>query len=158
MIIIGSPDYLARQGRPAKPDDLKDHACLRWRRSNGVIAPWSLNEPTGRGAPQADKERRLEIAVSGPFIAHDFPTLIGAAIEGVGLAQVPAPVAAAALRAGQLEEVLQPWAPLTPGVFLYYPSRHQMLPKLRAFIDHVKRHPPRAAATPQPKSRKKPGK
>jgi DNA-binding transcriptional LysR family regulator len=28
---------------------------------------------------------------------------------------------------------------MTPGVFLYYPSRRQMMPKLRAFIDHVKR-------------------
>ena len=27
---------------------------------------------------------------------------------------------------------------MAPGVFLYYPSRHQMTPKLRAFIDHVK--------------------
>jgi hypothetical protein len=34
--------------------------------------------------------------------------------------------------------VLAPFAPLTPGVFLYYPDRRQMLPKLRAFIDHVK--------------------
>jgi DNA-binding transcriptional LysR family regulator len=34
--------------------------------------------------------------------------------------------------------VLEPFAPMAPGVFLYYPSRHQMMPKLRAFIDHVK--------------------
>jgi hypothetical protein len=27
---------------------------------------------------------------------------------------------------------------MAPGVFLYYPSRHQVMPKLRAFIDHVK--------------------
>jgi hypothetical protein len=27
---------------------------------------------------------------------------------------------------------------MAPGVFLYYPSRHQMMPKLRAFSDHVK--------------------
>jgi hypothetical protein len=27
---------------------------------------------------------------------------------------------------------------MTPGVFLYYPGRHQVMPKLRAFIDHVK--------------------
>jgi hypothetical protein len=25
-----------------------------------------------------------------------------------------------------------------PGVFLYYPRHHQLMPKLRAFIDHVK--------------------
>jgi hypothetical protein len=34
--------------------------------------------------------------------------------------------------------VLEAYAPTMPGVFLYYPSRRQILPKLRAFIDHVK--------------------
>jgi DNA-binding transcriptional LysR family regulator len=37
--------------------------------------------------------------------------------------------------------VLEPFAPMIPGVFLYYPSRRQIMPKLRAFIDHVKSHP-----------------
>jgi hypothetical protein len=30
------------------------------------------------------------------------------------------------------------FAVTTPGVFLYHPGRRQVLPKLRAFIDHVK--------------------
>jgi len=64
--------------------------------------------------------------------------MLGAALKGVGLAQVPGPVAAEALAAGRLVEVLKPFASMTPGVFLYYPSRRQMLPKLRAFVDHVK--------------------
>jgi hypothetical protein len=34
--------------------------------------------------------------------------------------------------------VLEPFAPVAPGVFLYYPGYRQMMPKLRAFIDHVK--------------------
>jgi DNA-binding transcriptional LysR family regulator len=34
--------------------------------------------------------------------------------------------------------VLEPFAPTAPGVFLYYPGHRQMVPKLRAFIDHVK--------------------
>jgi DNA-binding transcriptional LysR family regulator len=33
---------------------------------------------------------------------------------------------------------LEQFAPTTPGMFLYYPGRRQILPKLRAFIDHVK--------------------
>jgi hypothetical protein len=33
---------------------------------------------------------------------------------------------------------LTPFAVKTPGVFLYHPSRRQVLPKLRAFIEHVK--------------------
>jgi DNA-binding transcriptional LysR family regulator len=37
-------------------------------------------------------------------------------------------------------QLLKPFAPTAPGLFLYYPSRHQMMPKLRAFVDHVKKH------------------
>jgi DNA-binding transcriptional LysR family regulator len=98
------------------------------RRSNGSIAPWSF----------VVGNKTIEAIVSGPFIAHDFPSMLGAAVEGLGLAQVPEPIAAAALKAGQLVQVLQPFAPLTPGAFLYYPGHRQMMPKLRAFIDHVK--------------------
>lgn len=128
FIVVGSPAYLSRRGRPLRPDDLREHACLRLRRSGGALALWSLN----------DNGRALEIAVSGPLIANDFPTMLGAAIEGVGLAQVPEPVAASSIKAGKLVQVLSKFAPTTPGVFLYYPSQRQMLPKLRAFIDHVK--------------------
>jgi DNA-binding transcriptional LysR family regulator len=128
FVIVGSPAYLSRRGRPVRPDDLREHACLRLRRSNGALASWSLN----------DNGRALEIAVSGPLIANDFPTMLGAAIEGVGLAQVPEPITAASIKAGKLAQVLPKFAPATPGVFLYYPSQRQMLPKLRAFIDHVK--------------------
>lgn len=129
--IVGSPDYLARRGRPKRPDDLREHACLRLRRSNGGLAPWSLN----------DNGRSIELAVSGSFIGHDFPTLVGAALEGVGLAQVPAPLISAAVKDKKLVRVLDQFAPTTPGVFLYYPGHRQILPKLRAFIDHVKSRP-----------------
>src|SRR5712672_3762911 len=128
FIIVGSPAYIARRGRPECPDDLRQHACLRLRRSNGALALWSLN----------NNGRSIEIAVSGPFIANDFPAMLAAAVEGVGLAQVPAPLAAGAVTAGKLVRVLKPFAPMAPGVFLYFPGRHQMMPKLRAFIDHVK--------------------
>jgi DNA-binding transcriptional LysR family regulator len=128
FVVVGSPAYLARRGRPKRPDDLRQHACLRLRRSNGAFALWSLN----------DDGRAIDIAVSGPLIGNDFPTLLGAAIEGVGLAQVPEPIARGALTAGKLVPVLEPFAAMAPGVFLYYPGHRQIMPKLRAFIDHVK--------------------
>jgi DNA-binding transcriptional LysR family regulator len=131
FIIVGSPEYFSRRGQPARPDDLRQHACLRMRRSGGALALWSLN----------DKGRAIEIAVSGPLIANDFPTMLGAALKGVGLAQVPEPLAVGSVRAGKLVEVLQPFAPVAPGVFLYYPSRRHTMPKLRAFIDHIKSRP-----------------
>ena len=127
-IIVGSPAYLARCRRPRHPDDLRRHACLRMRRSGGALALWPLD----------DHGRAIELAVSGPLIANDYPTLLGAAIEGIGLAQLPAPVVAGAIKSGKLVQVLEPYAPVAPGVFLYYPGHRQIMPKLRAFIDHVK--------------------
>jgi DNA-binding transcriptional LysR family regulator len=98
------------------------------RRSNGSIAPWSF----------VDGNKTVEAIVSGPLIANDLPTVLGAAMEDMGLAQMPGPIAAGPVKAGKLLHVLEPFAPMAPGVFLCYPSRHQMMPKLRAFIDHAK--------------------
>ncbi|WP_109481759.1 LysR family transcriptional regulator [Paraburkholderia sp. C35] len=129
LVVVGSPAYFAGRHQPVNTDALRQHACLRWRRSDGALALWSFN---------VDGEA-IEIAVSGPLIASDFPTMLGAAIEGLGLAQLPEPLAAEGLRTGKLVHVLESYAPVIPGVFLCYPDRRQILPKLRAFIDHVKR-------------------
>jgi DNA-binding transcriptional LysR family regulator len=126
--VVGSPDYLRGRKRPERIDDLRDHACLRMRRSNGSIAPW----------PFVDGNKTVEAIVSGPLIAHDYPTLLGAAIQGLGLAHVPGPLAKAAIAEGRLQALLTPFAVTTPGVFLYHPGRRQVLPKLRAFIEHIK--------------------
>jgi DNA-binding transcriptional LysR family regulator len=127
-VVVASPDYLARHGRPERIDDLRGHACLRLRRFSGAIAPWSFL--AGNSA--------IEAALSGPLIAHDYPTLLGAAIRGVGLAQVPRPVASRAIAEGKLVSVLDDVVASTQGVFLYHLGRRQVLPKLRAFIDHVR--------------------
>jgi DNA-binding transcriptional LysR family regulator len=128
FVIVGTPAYLSRRGCPERIDDLREHACLRWRRTNGALARWTFDEAG----------REIELAVSGPLIARDFPTMLGAALQGIGLAQLPEPMVAEGLKAGKLVQVLELFAPTMPGVFLYYPDRRQIMPKLRAFIDHVK--------------------
>jgi DNA-binding transcriptional LysR family regulator len=126
--VVGSPAYFERHARPERPEDLRHHACLRLRRSNGSIAPWLFTQ--GNAV--------IEAIVSGPMIAHDYPTLLGGAERGVGLAQVPRPVAAGAIAKGSLRSVLDDVAGATPGVFLYHSGKRQVLPKLRAFIDHIR--------------------
>jgi len=138
LIVVGSPGYFARHERPRKPADLANHACIRMRRSNGALAHWRLRGSSGT----------LELAVSGPLIVNDVPTTIVAAVDGVGLAQVPEPTAAGLLASGQLEEVMGEFATSSPGLFLYFPSRAQVLPKLRAFIEHVKSYAAKALQKP----------
>jgi DNA-binding transcriptional LysR family regulator len=128
FVVVGNPDYLRERKRPGRIEDLRGHACLRRRRSNGSIAPW----------PFVEDNKVVEAIVSGPLIAHDYPTLLGAATQGVGLAQVPGPLAKAPIADGRLQALLTAFAVTSPGVFLYYPENRQVLPKLRAFIEHVK--------------------
>jgi DNA-binding transcriptional LysR family regulator len=128
LVVAGSPDYLRGRKPPECVDDLRDHNCLRMRRSNGSIAPWQF----------VDGNKTVDAIVSGPFIAHDFPTLIGAAIQGLGLVQMPGPLLKAAMDDGRLQPVLSLLAVSLPGLFLFYPDKRQVLPKLRAFIEHVR--------------------
>src|SRR5438034_7154867 len=79
LVVVSSPEYLRRRGRPERIDDLRQHACLRIRRSNGSIAPWSF----------VDGNRSIEAIVSGPLIAYDFSTILGADTEGMQLVLVP---------------------------------------------------------------------
>src|ERR1700747_3545511 len=108
---VASPNYLRSRKRPERIDDLRHHACLRMRRSNGSIAPWSF----------VNGNQAVEVIVSGPFIANDMPTLLGAPSKGLGLARAREPIAAGPVKAGKLLHVLEPFAPMAPGVFLYYP-------------------------------------
>src|SRR6516162_3221221 len=61
MAVVGSPDYLRRRKPPERIDDLLQHACLRVRRSNGSIAPWSF----------VKGNEAVDVIVSGPLIAND---------------------------------------------------------------------------------------
>ena len=137
FVVAGSPDYLRRHESLRRIEDLHCHACLRLRRSNGSIGPWAF----------AEGNKTIEAMVSGPLIAHDYPTLIGAAIQGLGLAQAPGPLTEGPIAEGLLQPVLTAFAVMTPGVFLYHSGKRQVLPKLRAFIDHLTGRPAAAGAT-----------
>lgn len=63
FIIVGSPAYFDRNSRPEQPDDLRQHACVRWRRSNGALALWS---PTTTDTPSSLPYRGLSLPTTFP--------------------------------------------------------------------------------------------
>jgi DNA-binding transcriptional LysR family regulator len=133
LVVVGSPDYFARHGRPETPADLRAHRCIRSRMpTSGAIFRWQF-EKDGQ---------RIEMGVEGPLIVNDMDVAKAAALRGVGLAYMAEPLVAEPLRAGRLELALEDWAAPSPGAYLYYPSRSQVLPKLRAFIDFIREHRP----------------
>ncbi|MFK2890523.1 LysR family transcriptional regulator [Dyella flagellata] len=133
-LVVGSPAYFERRGYPKEPKDLQRHNCIKHRLdSSGAIYRWEFAHRSG---PQ--KGRWYEIAVDGSLTVNDVPLALRAAEDGIGLACVLDISARAALDAGRLESVLDPWLPPFDGFYLYYPSRFQVPPKLRVFIDFIR--------------------
>jgi DNA-binding transcriptional LysR family regulator len=126
--IVASPEYLAKHPRPKVPGDLREHNCIRQRFASGVIHRWDFEK---RG-------KCLEVIVTGSLISSDGELAIRAALDGVGMARVPAIYVAPHIASKRLVPLLEDWAPRSVGFFLYYPSRRQMPAALQAFINVLK--------------------
>ncbi len=127
--IVAAPAYLETCPAPLHPRDLTRHRCLRQRFPGGRIYRWEFEKD---GQP-------LEVGVEGPLIVNDDRVLLEAALDGAGLAWLMEDFVRDHLAAGRLVRVLEDWCPPFAGLHLYYPSRRQMRPALRAFVDFFRR-------------------
>jgi DNA-binding transcriptional LysR family regulator len=132
-MLVASPAYLARAGRPEHPSDLARHATLSMSEED-ARQKWVLDGPDGA-------VEKVELAPL--LMAHDFPLLMAAATDGLGIALLPEMTCADAVRRGELEIVLPHWhlpMGVCHGVFA---SRRGLLPAVRALIDFLaERLPP----------------
>ncbi|WEX88456.1 LysR family transcriptional regulator [Sinorhizobium garamanticum] len=123
--VVAAPPYFERHGRPAHPRDLAGHRCIRRRFSNGTLYRWEFEK----------EGEEITVSVAGPLILGEDRPIIKAALGGAGLAYLFETRVAEYIAAGRLERVLEDWCAPYAGPYLYYPSRRQMRPALRAFID-----------------------
>ncbi|MGA1802008.1 LysR family transcriptional regulator [Rhizobium sp. HT1-10] len=128
FVAVASPDYLRGRDAPKTPDDLKDHACIRFRLTSGKLFRWEFEK---RG-------QEMAVDVAGALTLDDMQLMIEAAVKGMGIAYVSERGLRPYLESGALVLVLEDWCPWIPGLFLYYPGRRHVPPGLRAFIDVLK--------------------
>lgn len=126
-LLVASPKYLDRAGRPKDPDDLKQHVTLTMNEDE-ARQRWDMQDAAG-------ETRRVELKprLSG----FDFPMLMQLARQGLGITMLPETVCADAIRNGELEVVLPDWR-LPQGIaHLVFASRRGLLPAVRAMIDFL---------------------
>jgi DNA-binding transcriptional LysR family regulator len=123
--IVGSPGYFAERPIPQHPRDLIGHQCIRRRFSSGLVYRWELER----------EGSSLIVDVKGPLILSDQTMMRRAALDGIGLAFVFDRRVEDDIAEGRLIRVLEEWCPPFDGFYIYYTSRRQMRPPLRAFLD-----------------------
>lgn len=125
FVVVGSPDHLARHGRPRSPADLLRHPCVRTRHASGAVYRWEFQDKGGE---------TIRIDVQGPLTLDSHVLMIDAALGGAGLVWTSEFMVAEHLQAGRLVEVLREWSPAYPGLQIYYPGHRHVPAGLRAFI------------------------
>lgn len=128
-LVVATPDYWDRHGRPAHPRDLQRHRCAGYRLpSSGRLMPWEF-EKSGKA---------LEVTISGPLVSNAWDLALETTRAGLAVGWHMEEDVARDIAAGRLETVLEDWCQPYPGAHLYHPSRRQMPPALRTLIDFLK--------------------
>jgi DNA-binding transcriptional LysR family regulator len=110
MVACCSPQYLRRRGTPHAPADLERHACLLY----------------GHGGPAS-----WEFVMDGELIRD-------AAIAGLGIARLPDFIVSAAIKAGQLVSVLEPFLPRASALYAVYPQHRQSSTTIQVFTGFLR--------------------
>ncbi|ORM72077.1 LysR family transcriptional regulator [Pantoea rwandensis] len=121
-VICGSPSYIQGAGAPREPEDLLQHACLRYGRESQT--GWEL----------FNGDQRKVMAVQGPMVSNNGEMLRDAAVAGLGLILLPEFIVAPALASGELMTVLDEWRPSSLNLNALYPQHRQRSEVNRVFM------------------------
>ncbi len=129
QLAVASPDYIERFGAPAHPGELTERRCIGWRRAPNLPAyRWEFSEDG----------REFSVSVNDAITTTDMALMIKLAVAGAGISFGMEDSFRAPIERGELVPILERFCPWFPGFYLYYPSRRNMAPKLRALVDHLR--------------------
>jgi DNA-binding transcriptional LysR family regulator len=125
-VCVASPDYLHTRGTPHSPADLSAHNCITY---NYLFSnEWQFEGPQGP----------LSVRVKGDFRANSAITIRAAALEGIGIAHMPAVFVQEDIDKGRLTQVLADYGPPPVDIHAVYPSARFLSSKVRLFLDFVR--------------------
>jgi DNA-binding transcriptional LysR family regulator len=125
-VVCAAPSYLQRRGTPQRPGDLREHDCLTY----GHLATgrqWKLTGPDGEHW----------IPIPWTLCTNNAEVLCEAAVRGRGIALLPTFIAAAELRQGKLQTILESYKAPEISVYAIYPETRHVSVKVRVFIDFL---------------------
>ncbi|MEY2893230.1 MAG: hypothetical protein RJA98_3138 [Pseudomonadota bacterium] len=128
MLLCASPGYLQQHGMPQHPSELAQHAVLAYSLLT-TGDTWSFDGPAGGQA--------VSVKVSPRFRSNSGDTCRTGALQHQGIILQPEFLVGRDLRSGALVEVLPAWRAWSFGVYVVYPSRKHVPPKVRRLVEFL---------------------
>ncbi|EKT61423.1 LysR family transcriptional regulator [Providencia burhodogranariea] len=127
-VVVGSPEYFQRYGKPLIPTDLFRYKCIRVRLPDGSLFRWKFEK----------NEEIIQIDVQGPITLDEASLARATVLENIGLGYFMEQDVRAEIESGQLISVLDNWMPCVPGLCLYYSGRRNQSAGMKAFLALVR--------------------
>lgn len=123
MYLCASPSYLERYGRPHSLSELNRHNCLI-----GSSDTWLLQQ----------NGREFSQRIHGNWRCNSGQAVLDAALNGIGLCQLPDYYVLEHLQSGALVSLLEAHQPPNTAVWALYPQQRHLSPKVRKLVDYLK--------------------
>ncbi|MBD9572272.1 LysR substrate-binding domain-containing protein [Ensifer adhaerens] len=129
--VVAAPDYLARHGEPARPEDLRKHACLTFG-GRPHLNTWQFKDPVDGASVHVD--------VAGRLVVNNGESMRHFALQGAGIARLSAFHISRDLAEGRLVQLLGPWdAGETEPISAIYSAQTHVPQRIRRFLDFLAR-------------------
>ncbi|MGE4133317.1 MAG: LysR family transcriptional regulator [Bdellovibrionales bacterium] len=123
LMLVASPHFLKSTGKIAKPEDLKDLACLSLRDGSST---WSLRSDAGNSS---------HVKIRPRIESNQMSSLLKAAVAGAGVALVPTFLARRWIEDAELVRVLPKWMSHGRPVSIVSPLAFSSSARLRTTTD-----------------------
>lgn len=125
-VVCGAPSYFDRVGIPREPMDLRQHSCVQFTLS-GHPDEWVFHRDT----------LSVRVPIAGRYKVTSSLAVRDALRAGFGVSLIPWVYVGEDIAAGRLRTVLDDWSAVELSVYAVYPSRRNVVPKVRAYVDFL---------------------
>ena len=134
-LLLASPGYIKKNGKPKSPADLSKHTCLNYPYEQ-LRHHWPLTNSKGT----------INVPVTSKMVSNNGNLLREYALLDIGIFVLPSYAVTDELSSGRLVRILPAYHLGKLPIALVYPSRRFLSTKVRVFIDYI------AAQFPAPES------
>ncbi len=125
-VVVASPDYLKKNGRPLLASELEQHACLAYSLLPNPTL-WNFVKDNSHTA----------VNINARLMANNAGLEVAMAVNGVGIGRLPLFCCEKEIAKGELEIILEDYEQPEIGVYAVYPHRQYLTARVRAFVDFI---------------------
>ncbi|WP_417431073.1 LysR substrate-binding domain-containing protein [Kiloniella sp.] len=126
LMLVATPDFLDRYGRPQTPQDLAEIPMIQYRDEKKVT----------KQIVKKDKQEYLA-EVQSNYTFDNPDVILNALTRGIGYTKLPYLLIKEQLAEGKLERVLPAYTVPSKPIYLLYPSRQSLTRRTEVFIDRM---------------------